>query len=130
MEVPVEADHQSKVPVIRRSEYTVYLEQATRHHTFIHCVIHVRWTHKVFRALTADFAVLRGLHGGPIYALHPPEDRKHHKFLFRMGFSLAESFIDSCGRPMEIYRSEEHTSELQSLMRITYTVLRLTKNTH
>src|SRR3546814_9304134 len=64
MEVPVEADHQFKVPVIRRSEYTVYLEQATRHHTFIHCVIHVRWTPKVFRALTADFAVLRGLHGG------------------------------------------------------------------
>src|SRR3546814_15682803 len=89
MEVPVEADHQFKVPVIRRSEYTVYLEQATRHHTFIHCVIHVRWTPKVFRALTADFAVLRGLHGGPIYALHPPEDRKHHKFLLRMGFSLA-----------------------------------------
>src|SRR3546814_16946130 len=95
MEVPVEADHQFKVPVIRRSEYTVYLEQATRHHTFIHCVIHVRWTPKVFRALTADFAVLRGLHGGPIYALHPPEDRKHHKFLLRMGFSLAASFIDS-----------------------------------
>src|SRR3546814_14187477 len=79
MEVPVEADHQFKVPVIRRSEYTVYLEQATRHHTFIHCVIHVRWTPKVFRALTADFAVLRGLHGGPIYALHPPEDRKDRK---------------------------------------------------
>src|SRR3546814_9314640 len=94
MEVPVEADHQFKVPVIRRSEYTVYLEQATRHHTFIHCVIHVRWTPKVFRALTADFAVLRGLHGGPI-------------------------------------RSEEHTSELQSLMRISYAVFCLKQtNTH
>src|SRR3546814_10721737 len=29
-----------------------------------------------------------------------------------------------------VYRSEEHTSELQSLMRISYAVLCLKKNTH
>src|SRR3546814_3030275 len=31
------------------------------------------------------------------------------------------------GRPYQMERSEEHTSELQSLMRISYAVFRLTK---
>src|SRR3546814_7145609 len=41
----------------------------------------------------------------------------------------AESYNPARGRPMTWMRSEEHTSELQSLMRISYAVFCLKKKT-
>lgn len=102
MQVP-EPEHQLKVPVVRRSSYTLFLEQATRAHTFIHCEVHGAWSSRTKRALVADFAALKSLHGGPIYALHAPHDRKHHKFLAMFGFKWAASFSDRRHRRMEIY---------------------------
>lgn len=102
MEIP-EPDHQFKVPVVRRRAYTLYLEQATRQHTFIHCDIHGRWSSRTKRDLADDFATLKGLHGGPIYALHDPSDHKHHKFLAMFGFKWAASFNDRRHRRMEIH---------------------------
>src|SRR3546814_2967123 len=43
---------------------------------------------------------------------------------------LANVFRQSTGRANVTYRSEEHTSELQSLMRISYAVFCLKKNKH
>lgn len=102
MEIP-EPDHQFKVPVVRRSEYTLFLEQATTRHAFIHCDIHVRWSPAVKAQLAEDFAALKALHGGPFLALHDPCDRKHHKFLRLFGFTWAASFLDRLGRRTEIY---------------------------
>jgi hypothetical protein len=103
MRVPVEADHQFKVPVVRRSEYTLFLEQATRHHTFIHCDVRVPWTRGVKQQLAADWAVLKGLHGGPLFALHDPVDRKHHTFLKLFGFRKVASYQDRRHGPREIF---------------------------
>lgn len=103
MGVPAVADHQFKVPVVRRSEYTLFLEQATRHHTFIHCLVHVPWTATVKRQLLADWQALKALHGGPIHALHEPGDRKHHHFLTMFGFRRVTSYVDARERPMEIF---------------------------
>jgi len=103
MIVPEQADHQLKVPVVRRPVYTLYLEQATPHHTFIHCDIHGRWTPRTKRDLLADWTTLKALHGGPIHALHTPGDRKHTKFLSMFGFRRAASFIDHTGHNMEIH---------------------------
>jgi hypothetical protein len=100
-----EPDHQLKVPVVRRSVYTLYLEQATPRHTFIHCDVHGRWTPEVKRRLAADFETLKGLHGGPFYALHEPGDRKHTKFLAMFGFRWAASFTDRHHRRMEIHKT-------------------------
>lgn len=102
MKIP-EPEHQLKVPVVRRKMYTLYLEQATPSHTFIHCDIHGRWAPWVKRALEADWNTLHGLHGGPLYALHNPNDIKHAKFITMFGFKKAASFKDSAGRSMEIY---------------------------
>ena len=102
MEIP-EPDHQFKVPVVRRRNYTLFLEQATRHHTFIHCDIHGRWTPRIKRDLADDFAAIKALHGGPLYALHEPSDTKHHKFLAMYGFKWAASFSDRRHRRMEIF---------------------------
>lgn len=102
MEIP-EPDHQLKVPVVRRSEYTLFLEQATARHPFIHCDIHSRWSPAVKAQLARDFATLKALHGGPFYALHDPSDLKHHKFLRMFGFKWAASFPDRLGRQTEIY---------------------------
>lgn len=102
MKIP-EPDHQFKVPVVRRSMYTLHLEQATRSHTFIHCELHVPWSPRVKQALAADFATLKSLHGGPIYALHDPSDIKHHKFLSMFGFKWSASFKDRLHRHMEIF---------------------------
>lgn len=103
MEIP-EPDHQFKVPVVRRLSHTLYLEQATRLHTFIHCDVHTRWTQSVKAALSRDFATLRTLHGGPLYALHQPGDAKHSKFLSMFGFKFAAAFKDKAGRRMEIHQ--------------------------
>lgn len=102
MEIP-EPDHQFKVPVVRRPEYTLYFEQATRVHTFIHCDVHTRWSPAVKTRLAQDFAALKSLHGGPILALHEPGDLKHHKFLRMFGFKWAAHFHDRLGRRMEIF---------------------------
>ena len=96
-------DHQLKVPVVRRSVYTLYLEQATPAHTFIHCDVHGRWSPRIKRELARDWDALKQLHGGPLYALHEPGDRKHAKFLNMFGFRWAASFTDSHHRRMEIH---------------------------
>lgn len=98
----VVSDPQLKVPVIRRPEYTLSLEQANRRDCFIHCDIHVRWTPKVKEALGRDFAILKDLHGGPFLALHEPGDAKHLKFLRLYGFRrLFTRLVD--GRLHEIH---------------------------
>lgn len=104
MDLPV-ADHQLKVPVVRRAMYTLYLEQATPAHTFIHCDIHTRWSAAVKRDLTADWLALKGLHGGPFYAQHTPGDRLHAHFLALFGFHHVQSFTDDEGAPREIHQT-------------------------
>lgn len=104
-EVLPEPNHQFKVPVVRRPVYTLYLEQATEHHTFIHCDVHGRWSPRIKRELTADWATLLQLHGGPLYAIHAPGDRKHAKFLTMFGFRWTASFTDRDHRRMEIHRT-------------------------
>ncbi|WP_375292307.1 hypothetical protein [Sphingomonas melonis] len=98
-----EPDHQLKVPVVCRPVYTLYLEQATPAHTFIHCDIHGRWSPRIKRELIADWIALKNLHGGPLYALHAPADRKHLKFLHLFGFRRVSSFIDRTGHAKEIF---------------------------
>lgn len=105
-EVLPEPDHQLKVPVVRRPGYTLYLEQAAPAHTFIHCDVHGRWSPRAKRELIADWSTLLRLHGGPIYALHEPGDRKHSKFLAMFGFRWAASFTDRHHRRMEIHSSQ------------------------
>ena len=99
------ADHQLKVPVVRRNDYTIYLEQANPCLTFVHCVIS-RWTKETKAKLLADWASLKELHGGPIYALHPPEDEKHRKFLRIVGMRYAAKYTDAAsGLLTHIYKT-------------------------
>src|SRR3546814_6587932 len=60
-------------------------------------------------------------------------DQPHQRFDDEPSHSPARSFLRAGhgqGRPFtaQAYRSEEHTSELQSLMRISYAVFCLKKN--
>lgn len=89
----LQADHQLKVPVVRRHEYIIYLEQANPSLTFVHCRVK-RWTKETKARLLADWKTLQELHGGPIYALHPPEDEKHRKFLRIVGMRYVTKYID------------------------------------
>ena len=98
-------DHQWKVPVVRRDAYTLFMEQATPQHTFIHCDINGRWSAKTKRLLAVDWAALKDLHGGPIYAQHTPGDRLHAKFLHLFGFRRVASFIDRTGHAREIHQT-------------------------
>lgn len=90
-------DPQPKVPVVRRPEYTLYLEQATRDETFIHCDVYT-WSSRVCRQLMADWNALLALHGGPIRALHTPGDRKHLKFITLFGFKHVVSYQTQDGQ--------------------------------
>src|SRR3546814_10326815 len=60
--------------------------------------------------------------------LYARKGQAHDGDVYRT-YGVSNSFeIRYCGIPF--YRSEEHTSELQSLMRISYAVFCLTKNTY
>src|SRR3546814_1689939 len=86
-------------------------------------------------------AVRPGLVGGhcigvdPYYLTHKAEEIGHHPEVIlagrrindRMGKYVVNQFVRLMGRKG---RSEEHTSELQSLMRISYAVFCLTTKTN
>src|SRR3546814_2170573 len=55
------------------------------------------------------------------YGIEQQAEIVRHAFLLRRGMSLPDK------PPLDVYRSEEHTSELQSLMRISYAVFCLKK---
>lgn len=101
MGAPV-ADHQLIVPVVRRADYVLSLEQVNKDHTFIHCDV-LRWSPVVKRQLLADWQVLKDLVGAPIFALHVVGDSKHHKFLRLFGFHHVLSYTDAFEDDLEIY---------------------------
>ncbi len=102
--VPDRPEHLLKVPVVRRPEYTIHLEQADRWHCFVHCDVHARWTPRIKSALMTDWETLQALHGGPFHALHDPGDHKHLKFLRMFGITVkVKSYVDPRGRPKEIF---------------------------
>jgi hypothetical protein len=86
--VNLTSDHELIVPVVRRPEYTIGLEQPNPDCTFAHCSIHVPWTGRVRRQITADWNALIALHRGPLYALIPPHDTKLQHFARLYGFRL------------------------------------------
>jgi hypothetical protein len=102
MGLPANPNHQLKVPVVRRPEYVLYLEQADHDLTFAHCDVYT-WSPSVCRKLLADWETLKGLHGGPIRALHTPGDRKHLKFLTLLGFTRVILYRDDAGRLREVF---------------------------
>lgn len=80
------SNHELIVPVVRRPEYTIGLEQPNPDCTFAHCSIHVPWTGRVRRQITEDWERLKQLHGGPLYAQVPPHDTKNQHFARLFGF--------------------------------------------
>src|SRR3546814_1828715 len=54
--------------------------------------------------------------------------QQHYTLLAIPYFILSSAFLSTGGVAQRIIRSEEHTSELQSLMRISYAVFCLKKN--
>jgi hypothetical protein len=98
--------HEAKVPVIRKPEYTVAFEQINPETTFVHCTIHVPWTGRVRRQLTADWNALVNLHGGPFYAIIPPDNFKRQQFARTFGFERAAILTDlTTGQTNLIYRN-------------------------
>lgn len=99
------SDHALIVPVVKRPEYTISLEQPNPDATFAHCTIHVPWTGRVRRQLTEDWKRLTDLHGGPFYVLIPPLDVKLQHFVRLFGFKPELTLTDiSTGSSELIYR--------------------------
>src|SRR3546814_5586643 len=69
-------------------------------------------------------AVMAALGAGAQYGWILPYGRNHETQADKVGLMLAAA---ACYDPREAIRSEEHTSELQSLMRISYAVFCLKK---
>src|SRR3546814_2081066 len=69
--------------------------------------------------------LFRSLHGGePLRGIGDPRQRAARR-RYRLGDAIAPQPIGN--RAVDVARSEEHTSELQSLMRISYAVFCLKK---
>lgn len=106
--VNLTSDHLLIVPVVRRPEYSIGLEQPNPETTFAHCSIHVPWTGRVRRMLTQDWQELLFLHGGPIYASIPPDNVQRQRFARMFGFEPALTLTDiSSGRSQLIYRTKD-----------------------
>src|SRR3546814_7319689 len=67
--------------------------------------------------------------GGAPMAADRPTTRGEINPSFADGTKIGKRYVDASDA-LELLRSEEHTSELQSLMRISYAVFCLTKKTH
>src|SRR3546814_5470609 len=78
-------------------------------------------THKLFTSYSLPMCSPRLLEGPN--ALRTPDDLRNHTLLH---FESDIAMMD-VGRPNWTSRSEEHTSELESLMRISYAVFCLKK---
>jgi hypothetical protein len=103
--VNLASDHELIVPVVRRPEYTISLEQPNPETTFAHCSIHVPWTGRVRRQITEDWEAVKRLHGGPFYALIPPRDTKLQRFARLFGFGLELVLTDlTTGQPSLIFK--------------------------
>lgn len=103
------SDHTLKVPVVRRLEYTISLEQPNPDCTFAHCSIHVPWTGRVRRQIADDWRNVVRLHGGPLYALIPPHDVKLQRFARLFGFDLGLTLTDlTTGQSSLIFRLDSY----------------------
>jgi hypothetical protein len=104
------SDHRLIVPVVRRTAYTIGLEQPNSDSTFVHCSMHVPWTARVKRQLVSDWRTVLHLHGGPLYCLADSRDLKLHKFLRAFGFSNVASVTDlTTGLSDLIFSTKERT---------------------
>lgn len=84
--------HYLKVPVCKTAEYVVYFEEQLNG-TVIHCDV-FKWNKEVRIKILKTWEVIKGLHGGPIYAIHDPQDLKHEKFLKLFGFTKLKTVFD------------------------------------
>jgi hypothetical protein len=110
------SDHLLKVPVVRRPEYLIELEQPNPDTTFAHCSILVPWTGRVRRWLAEDFELLLRLHGGPLHCLVKPDDTKLQRFLRLFGFERALTLTDlTSGRTDLIFRTAPHGLDFQTI---------------
>src|SRR3546814_7570996 len=82
------------------------------------------------RALSRDV----GVSATALYRYFPDKealfDALADEGLRRLGAQQAQAWVKAGGGRASFLRSEEHTSELQSLMRISYAVFCLQKKTH
>lgn len=100
------AAHEALVPVVKRPEYTLSLEQINPDTTFVHCSIQVPWTGRVRKQLAADVKALMDLHGGPLHARIAPEDMKLQRFARLMGAEHVAYLTDlTTGQTNMIYRN-------------------------
>lgn len=97
--------HEAKVPVIRRPEYTVSLEQINPETAFAHVDIHVPWTASVRRRFSEDLDRFYEIHGGPLYTGIRPDDLKLQRFTRLMGGEHVAYHTDlSTGHTLLIFK--------------------------
>src|SRR3546814_3629089 len=83
------------------------------------------------RRIVADYLLLRGRSVLHLMGSNRAELAKMNEGARRKGEELVYPAAESRSRPPRAHlRSEEHTSELQSLMRISYAVFCLKKKKH
>lgn len=96
--------HEPKVPVIRRPEYTVSLEQINPETSIVHCDLHVPWTGSVRKKLSADVDTFMGLHGGPLHTGISPSNTKLQHFARLMGARHTATYTEiTSGRTLLIF---------------------------
>jgi hypothetical protein len=74
-----------KHPVLIKEDYTIYF-QYKDDYIIVHCDVD-RWSKTVMNRLILDSFYLFKIQEKPIYAFHDVQDKKHLKFITRMGFT-------------------------------------------
>lgn len=98
--------HSLIVTVCNRGDYVIGLEQAGDR-TFGHCRVY-RWSHAVLRRLIADVDSVFAMHGGPLFALHNPENPHFAAFMARIGFVPVGTAQTLGGAVVPLYERNSH----------------------
>ena len=101
-----------KFPILIKKDYTVFIEYREildKESIFVHCDVY-KWTKTIKRNLTKDLYFLFIIQELPIYVVTEPEDIKHRRFIYMMGFvpTLKQvTFLDGSSKELFIWNGTD-----------------------
>jgi hypothetical protein len=93
-----------KVPVMQTRDFDVFYELHDGH-TWIHCDVR-RYNKSVRNELIVALKLLMAIRETALYAVHEIDDKKHQKFITKLGFKYLQSNLCTDGKQRDIYIKE------------------------
>lgn len=93
-----------KVPVVQTADFDIFFELHDGL-TWIHCDV-CRYNKTVRHELIVALKLLMTIRNTPLYAVHEIQDKKHQKFITKLGFKYLQTNLCTDGKQRDIYIKE------------------------